>query len=213
MTIPENIKLYHICHVDRLPSIIEGGGLLSDALVKTKSLPGTVIGMSHIKARRQTELALTSHTDLFVGQCVPFYFCPRSVMLYLISRQSGDLGFKGGQAPIVHLEADLHKTVAWAKRNNRRWAFSLSNAGSRYFEDRADLNHLSEVNWEAVYATSWQRCKEQKQSEFLIEDTFPWHLIERIGVLGQPTYGRVLNVLQPNKHRPVVEVRPEWYYL
>ena len=46
------------------------------------------------------------------------------------------LAYTGGQEPIVHLEADLHQTVAWAEQNRLRWAFTLSNAGSYYFEDR-----------------------------------------------------------------------------
>ena len=212
MTIPQDIKIYHICHVDRLASIIESGGLLSDALVQSKDLSGTVVGMDHIKRRRMTELELNSHPGLFVGQCVPFYFCPRSVMLYMIWQRSGDLVFRGGQEPVIHLEADLRETVTWSIANNQRWAFTLSNAGSRYFEDRADLNRLSEVNWAAVHASNWRECKEAKQSEFLIEDKFPWHLIKRIGVLSQTTYGQAVNLLPPNGHRPVVEVRPEWYY-
>ncbi len=35
-------------------------------------------------------------------------------------------------------------------------AFTLSNAGARYFEDRADLAQLNEVNWPAVNATLWR---------------------------------------------------------
>jgi hypothetical protein len=45
--------------------------------------PGTTIGMDSIKQRRLTK-SLNSHPDLRVGDCVPFYFCPRSVMLYNI---------------------------------------------------------------------------------------------------------------------------------
>lgn len=212
MTVPSNIKLYHICHVDRLSSIIRNGGLFSDAIVQGRSLGGTIVGMSHIKERRLTELELASHPGLFVGQCVPFYFCPRSVMLYLIWRQSSELVFKGGQSPVVHLEADLQETVDWAIANNQRWAFTLSNAGSRYFEDRADLNRLHEVNWSAVYSSDWRQCIEAKQSEFLIEDNFPWHLVRRIGVLNQLTYRQVVNLLPEDGHRPMVEVRPGWYY-
>lgn len=45
-------------------------------------------------------------------------------MLYVIYRaNSPDLSYRGGQGPIVHMEADLHETVAWANQNNRRWAF------------------------------------------------------------------------------------------
>lgn len=75
MPVPAQPKIYHICHVDRLPSIIASAGLLSDAALQAQALPGTVIGMSHIKQRRLQELRLQSHPALHVGDCVPFYFC------------------------------------------------------------------------------------------------------------------------------------------
>jgi len=209
---PAQPKIYHICHVDRLPSILESNGLFSDAMVQENDLPGTVVGMSNIKQRRLTVLRLDSHPDLFVGQCVPFYFCPRSVMLYMMHVRSSELSYKGGQAPIIHLEADLHETVAWANANNRRWAFTLSNAGSRYFEDRADLANLNEIEWDAVQARMWTQCKEAKQSEFLLEESFPWGLVRRVGVSNNIVYGQVLNALQQQVHKPTVEVKADWYY-
>jgi hypothetical protein len=212
MAVPDCPKLYHICHVDRLPSIIASGGLLSDAAVVQAAVPGTVIGMNHIKQRRMTELQLTSHPGLYVGQCVPFYFCPRSVMLYLIHRQNAELAYKGGQGPIVHLESDLQATVAWANGQGLRWAFTLSNAGARYFEDRADLGRLGEVDWDAVGARNWSGHKEGKQAEFLLERSFPWQLIERIGVLSQPIATQVAHALPVGGYRPPVQLMPAWYY-
>ena len=44
----------------------------------------------------------------------------------------------------------------WAERQGRRWAFTLSNAGSRYFQDRCDLAQLDEIDREAVRARNWQ---------------------------------------------------------
>ena len=77
--------------------------------------------MEDIKRRRLTELRLNSHPDLFVGDCVPFYFCPRSVMLYVISRANHpQLSYRGGQGSIVHLQADLRSTVAWAGKKGLR---------------------------------------------------------------------------------------------
>lgn len=212
MAVPAQPKIFHICHVDRLASIVAAGGLLSDAAVVQAAAPGTVIGMNHIKQRRLQELRLNSHPGLFVGQCVPFYFCPRSVMLFLIHRQNADLAYKGGQGPIIHLEADLHATVAWANAQPRRWAFTLSNAGSRYFEDRADLARLGDVDWDAVAARNWSACREAKQAEFLLEHSFPWHLVERIGVLSQPIATQVAQTLPVGGHRPPVQILPAWYY-
>lgn len=164
MPVPVEPKIYHIVHVDRLPSIVADGGLLCDADVASHASDGTTIGMNDIKERRR-QLRLTSHRDLRVGECVPFYFCPRSVMLYVIRQANHPkLTYRGGQNPIVHLEADLRRTVTWAEEQELRWAFTLSNAGSYYFEDRCDLRQLDQIDWDAVNAVNWQRCKEGKQA-------------------------------------------------
>ena len=219
MTAPDRPKIYHIVHGDRLPSIIASNGLSCDAVMAAHAGFGTTIGMNSIKTRRLAELTLTSHPGLYVGQCVPFYFCPRSIMLYLLHQANHpELIYRGGQSPIVHLEADLHSTVAWAQEQGRRWAFTLSNAGAYYFEDRANLSHLNEVNWAAVQANRWsgngidRSIKEGKQAEFLIEQNFPWYLVERIGVHSLPTYLQVTNSLPANGHRPLIEIKTDWYY-
>jgi len=213
MAVPSDPKIYHIVHADRLPSIVRDGFLWCDAEVLRRNPSGTTIGMSEIKRRRLEELTLSSHPGLHVGDCVPFYFCPRSVMLYLIYQGNHpDLGYTGGQEPIVHLEANLYAAVDWANANGQRWAFTLSNAGSRFFEDRADLSCLDEIDWEAVQARDWRRHKEGKQAEFLLEHSFPWHLVARIGVLSERVCRTVLHSLPSHGHRPAVEIRPEWYY-
>jgi len=213
MPVPANPKIYHIMHLDRLPSVVEEQALLCDTEVVRRSLGGTTIGMTSIKKRRLEELRLSSHPDLLVGSCVPFYFCPRSVMLYLIyCGNDPDLAYRQGQQPILHLEADLRQTVAWANQQRVRWAFTLSNAGARYFEDRCDLQHLAEIDWNAVEATDWRSCKEGKQAEFLIEQRFPWELVSRIGVKDAVVYQQVSNLLNGVSPRPKVEVQANWYY-
>lgn len=210
---PISPKIYHIVHVDRLASIIAAGGLWCDAAVMTNQTAGTTIGMNNIKQRRLQELTLASHPDLHVGDCVPFYFCPRSIMLFIIRQANHpELDYQGGQGPIVHLQADLLASVAWATEHHRRWAFTLSNAGSYYFEDRCDLNQLDELNWSAIQTNQWSDCKEGKQAEFLVERSFPWHLIEKIGVYSPQIYQQVTNLIQAAAHRPPVEIKRDWYY-
>lgn len=212
MTVPAHPKIYHIVHVDNLPSIVGDGWIWSDAEMRQRN-PAVVIGMNGIKARRLNELQLTSHPDLFIGACAPFYFCSRSVMLYMIYRRNSELAYQGGQQPIVHLEADLNAVVQWANTNGRRWAFTLSNAGAYYFEDRCDLAQLNEINWQAVQASQWSGAlKEGKQAEFLIERAFPWHLVERIGVFSQAQVEPVNQALGNSAHRPAIEIKRDWYY-
>jgi len=211
--VPPRPKIYHIAHVDRLASIVVADCIWCDAEVVRRAPPGTTIGMNSIKTRRLNDLRLNSHPELHVGDFVPFYFCPRSVMLYLIYQGNHpELGYRGGQGPILHFEADLHATVSWAQAQARRWAFTLSNAGSFFFEDRNDLARLNEIDWNAVQARDWRRCKEGKQAEFLVEQSFPWHLVERIGVSSRLIYQQVANALPQGGHRPAVEICADWYY-
>ena len=134
-------------------------------------------------------------------------------MLFMIHKRNEELAYKGGQEPIVHLEVDMRATIAWAEANSRRWAFTLSNAGAYYFEDRSDLAHLGDINWDSVLARQWAgAAKEGKQAEFLIEHSFPWHLVERIGVHSQPIVPRVATAMHGAAHRPTLEIRSDWYY-
>ena len=209
---PAKPKIYHIVHVDRLASIVSDNCLWSDAEILGHSRPGTTIGMSDIKRRRLTN-ALSSGAGLRVGDCVPFYFCPRSVMLFVIHMANHpSLDYRGGQGPIVHLQADLNDAVVWAGENQRRWAFTLSNAGSYYFQDYCDLAQLTKIDWNAVRARQWRDCREEKQAEFLLERSFPWTLVERIGVHSDRVGQQVHDAIRGADHQPPVERERSWYY-
>ena len=188
--------------------------LWSDAEVVRRGPGGTTIGMGGITARR-LGLPVECHPGDHVGEFVPFYFCPRSIMLNVIHRANDpELAYREGQRPIVHLEADLHEVVAWADANGRRWAFSLSNAGAYYTQFHSRADQLDEVNWPAVAATDFRgaEVKEGKQAEFLVHQQFPWRLVERIGVLAPGVAQQVADALRGAAHRPVVEIRGDWYF-
>ncbi len=215
MIAPQRPKIYHILHVDKLPSIVADGYLWCDRAALQRDVAGTTIGLGDMKLRRLNELTLSSHANLFVGDCVPFYFCTRSIMLYVIHRANHPgLDYRGGQGHIVHLVADLFDAVAWANANEHRWAFTTSNAGSYYFADYSELAKLNLIDWVAVVTNDWRdaRVREGKQAEFLMEFSFPWTLIERIGVHSRNVQARAEAALDAANHRPPVAVMPRWYY-
>jgi hypothetical protein len=210
---PPRPSVFHITHIKNLASII-ADGLLSDAAMIQAGGPNASIGMSNIKQRRLS-LDVSCHPGSKVGEYVPFYFCPRSIMLYVIHCQNHpDLTYKDGQRPIVHLEADLHEVVSWASGIGRPCAFTLSNAGAYYTNFRSDLAQLDEIDWTAVAATDFRdkAVREAKQAEFLVRDEFPWRLVRRIGVLSQSMKTTVETAIAAASHRPPVEIIPGWYY-
>jgi len=212
---PDRPKIYHITHADNLARIVADGWLVSDREMLVRGGPDQAIGMSSIKQRRVDELVVDCHPGTRVGDYVPFYFCPRSIMLYVIHcANHSELTYRGGQGPIVHLEGDLHDVIRWADENGRRWAFSLSNAGARYAEFRRRVEELDQLDWDAIANRDFRdaRVKEGKQAEFLVHERFPFDLVERIGVRSVDIQARAAAAIAPLARRPPIEVRPEWYY-
>lgn len=211
---PASPKIYHITHVNNLPSIIAARELISDAAIIRQGGPPAAIGMSKIKQRR-LGLSVNCHQGDFVGDYVPFYFCPRSVMLYLLYMGNHpELTYRGGQGPIVHLEADLKTVVDWADANNRRWAFSLANAGAYYVEFRKNLNDPNQIDWTSVVARDFRSAdvKEAKAAEFLLHGSFPWELVERIGVHSLHIGQQVTTMIAAGTHHPTVQIEKDWYF-
>lgn len=212
---PSRPRIYHITHIDNLSSIAACGLLWSDSECMRQDTAHTRVGMTAIKARRLYELEVDCHPGTKVGEYVPFYFCPRSIMLYLLHRGNHpDLNYTDGQRPIVHLVADLREVVRWAEAQGARWAFSDRNAGTRYTRFYIGLTHLDQIDWDAVAARDFRDplVKEGKQAEFLVHRAFPWSLVRWIGTCDRRMAERAIQALHGAEHQPLVSVEAEWYY-
>jgi hypothetical protein len=205
--------IYHITHRDNLAYIIEAGCLWSDRRLLTMQGGRVVIGFDKIKRRRLQELGVSCHPATKVGDYVPFYFCPRSPMLYVIQKKNADLTYKGGQEEVLHLVSSVERAIEAA--DGRPWAFSDGNAGARYTRFSNDLDKIDDhVAWDAVNAKYWSDpvVKEHKQAEFLLYESCPWTAIQEIGVINQSVAEAVEGVLASAAHQPRVLVKPDWYY-
>jgi len=129
-------------------------------------------------------------------------------------RNSADIEYHGGQAPIVHLAADFYKTIEWIESNKLRWAFTTSNAGAYYFDDYADISELDRIDWQAVQTNQWsdRDIKEKKQAEFLAEQRFPWELVEEIGVYSQRELEQANTIIGSRLKNIRVTNQKSWYY-
>jgi hypothetical protein len=202
---PDQTLIYHITDVENLPGILAGGGLHSDAAMAQRN--PAVIGYAHIKQRRMTQIRVDCCDGRFVGEFVPFYFCPRSPMLFTVNR--GNTGRPPGcQRTIVHLVSTLAAGIG----QNRPWAISDGNAGAFHATFSADLAALAELDWAAIRATQWQGRTHQKSAEFLLADFFDWSGFHAVGCHNDETARQVRNILADFAHRPTVSVEPNWYY-
>ena len=212
---PAGQKIWHITHHKNLGGILESGVLWSDAKRLELGLDCEVVGMSKIKERRLTEIEVDCHAGTKVGDYVPFYFCPRSVMLYILYMGNNpDLHYRGGQGPIVHLQSDLGDVIDWADEQGVRWAFSDRNAGAYTASFYSRKSAFANLDWQAIENRDFRdfQVKEGKQAEFLVFESFPWKLVEHIGVHSEEIARTVTNTIAANRHGPPVTVRRDWYY-
>lgn len=201
------IYLYHITDIDNLPSILGAGGLLSDSHVNGANTE--VIGYSNIKARRMQDIRVPCCGNRFVGEFVPFYFCPRSPMLYSVNR--GNTGRQlGCQRTIVHLVTSMAHAVGL----NKGWAFSNGNAGAYHADFFGDLSELDQLDWEIINSTDWggDLRRHKKAAEFLVADSFDWSAIRAIGCYNSAALQRVEALLGNQQDAAKVVVRSDWYY-
>jgi ssDNA thymidine ADP-ribosyltransferase, DarT len=215
MSKPLQPKIYHITHGKNLAGILKDGCLWSDAEIRNRGGPATTVGIADIKDRRLTELFVPCHQGTKVGEFVPFYFCPRSVMLYILHRcNHSGLDYSSGQRPILHLVAELNEVVAWADLHGRQWAFTDRNAGTRYFQTFSNLEQLDELNWDHIAAGDFRESvvQEAKQAEFLLYGSFPLSLVRSIGVMDEAIADRVRQILIGARLELDVRVERDWYY-
>lgn len=197
--------IFHITHLDNLASIVAAGGLWSDSERIAQNIGVQNIGNLRIKNRRLTRVVSVAAGGM-LGDYVPFNFCPRSVMLYVVGQGHDDYG--GGQKDILHLRSNT-QTVSGSS-----WAFTERHAELPYAEYFGSLGDLDKLHWPSINEHYWSDpdVRERKQAEFLIHRFCPWALIVEIGVRSQTTADKVLEALRSAAHLPQVSVRPSWYY-
>ena len=73
---------------------------------------------------------------------------------------------------------------------------------------------MHELDWTAIAARDFRdpEVKESKQAEFLVYETCPFELFQRIGVRSRDVAERVISAVAGLARRPAVEVRAGWYY-
>jgi hypothetical protein len=200
--------IYHITHIDNLPGIIGDGFLWCDRERMRKMPPHTNVGYKHIKERRLIHPVTVAKLG-FLGDYVPFNFCSRSVMLYVLHK--GHPGYSGGQNSIVHLVSSVINIQA----TGQAWFWTDRHADLAYARQFDSLEKIdSEIDWTVMRLEHWSNgeIKEKRQAEFLVHSLCPWSAIEMIAVENQAMADKVYKIIQVSVHQPKVRIQGDWYY-
>jgi hypothetical protein len=205
------ITLYHFTHINHL-ELIATQGILCDALAQEGGLM-VEVGNRDIKANRR-DLAVSAGPGGCPADYVPFYFAPRSPMLYTIWK--GNVPhYQEGLEPLIYLVTTVERVV----EAGLRIAFSDGNCGSFVTDYSDDLGQLDEfVDWDLMKATMWNNTLEdgdrmrRRMAEFLVHERVPWDIVNEVGTMTAAIAQQVNVTLADLGCRTTVRVRREWYY-
>jgi hypothetical protein len=205
--------ILHFTHVSNLPGILASGGLIADSQVERGS--GLLVEAADLdikSSRRTAPVGLPPYGC--VADYVPFYFAPRSPMLFKLAR-GGVPTYTGGQDPLIYLVSAV-ETVVGA---GLQWLFSDGNcaaAVSQVFNDLSVLDTV--VDWQVMDMTIWKNTAHdpdrmrRRMAEFLVHGRVPMTCMIGIAVRSESVKGQVRDVLAAHSPELPVLVRPNWYF-
>lgn len=206
-------QVLHFTHIGHLPTVIQRG-LLSDKYVR--DLLTTEVGNRDIKNQRRQQTAKLAPGGT-VDEYVPFYFAPRSPMMYSIFKGNVP-SYQGGVAKIVYLCSTLESLHGLGHRillTDRNAA--LNYADYREF-DPAD--HISDgfIDWDLMLERYWVNTPENPQrverrmAETLVHHRVEWEAIMEVVVRDEEVGQEVRGLLAGVGSKIPVNIKPDWYF-
>jgi hypothetical protein len=143
------ITIYHITHIHNLESIISEGGLLAYNAMRAAKTQYTNIAYENIQDRRATTYVPCGRGGV-LHDYVPFYFAPRSPMLYTINR-GNVTNYTQGQAAVIHLVSSIENIES----AGLDFVFTDGHAVMTFTDFFDDLNYLGAIDWDVMESRYW----------------------------------------------------------
>ena len=224
MLAPQPTRLFHITAIANLPAILAAGALLSKNGGAAAGINYQNIAHAGAQGARAVRTVPNPPGGL-VHDFVPFYFAPRSPMLYAIN--GGRVaGCQWRQEDIVHFETTVENVTALG----RPYVFYDRNATLAFSVDYTDLAYLdTAVAWDLLieaphldgFCKFWQSRPadaryadrmERRQAEFLVRDSASLTCMTRLGVINTQRQAEVQGLLTQAGVPLPVDVMPSWYF-
>ncbi|WP_216086457.1 type II toxin-antitoxin system toxin DNA ADP-ribosyl transferase DarT [Sporosarcina newyorkensis] len=202
-----NRLLYHLTHITNLPSILEQGGLQSHAMMQKNNLLHQDVANKDVQIRREkTIIPVGKGGNLH--DYVPFYFAPRSSMLYYLYKQQLN------QTDVIYFMTDVESI----QKNDLDFVFTDAHAIRRLTNFYTEPVHLDRIDWQVMTSDFWHDIDEdmsrkaRRQAEFLVHRQVPLSACLGFAVFNERTKAKVEQFLRTAGKSLSVAVRRQFYY-
>lgn len=209
---PVPTPVFHFTHVTHLGSILRHG-LVADSRAHGDGLLEVEVGNLDIKGQRQ-RCPVPIAPGGAVADYVPFYFAPRSPMMFAIDRGNVP-SYSGGCADLVYLVTTADRLWAGAESV----LFTDRNAVLAFAEFTDEIDMLDDlVDWPLMPARYWANTpedperRERRMAECLVHRHVPWVAIDEVAAQSQRCAEDARAALASLGDATPVRVRPSWYF-
>lgn len=202
-------ELFHFTHIEHLAGMV-AGGLRCDADVGGSLVHE--VGNRGIKERRRRAAVKVAPGGV-VADYVPFYFAPRSPMMYAI--HMGNVpGYDDGIDPLVYLLTSVERLVELdlnVVTTDRNAVLPYAD----HFPVAAGLDH---IDWDLMGARYWSATAdepdrvERRMAECLVHRQVPWDAVTAVHVRTTARADEARAGLAVTGQAVMVTVKADWYF-
>lgn len=165
-----------------------------------------------IDVRRTSRVKILGYGN--IGEYVPFYFTPKSVMLYnIISGYRHPVVQKRDQSEILVVRCLIEELAELP-----RWFFTDGQGNDIATNHYNDLDSLDRVDWPCIQNSNFSKGEgdydrpRRYQAEFLVSGEVPLARIESLNVYDQRTADRITQELANNNVNLPVNVQRQYFF-
>lgn len=209
---PIPTTLVHFTHVDHLATVIRHG-LVADNAARTDGLVTVEVGHQGIKEQRRRRAVPIGPRGV-VADYVPFYFAPRSPMMFAIDRGNVPT-YQDGCDSLIYLVTSVERLAEVgipAVFTDRNAALALAT----FSDEASELDTM--IDWDLMRARYWNNTEqdpdrmERRMAEYLVHEKVPWKAFLGVVARTEDDANVARATLASLSQSTQVAVRPTWYF-
>ena len=202
---------YRITHIENLDCILDSG-LVTKHHTRANSRYIHIGNPEVIGVRSDMPVRIIGYG--VIGDYVPFYFTPRSIMLYNIIT-----GYRHPVVPKRKPEEILVIRCEIKELTRLPYFFFTDGQGNdmvtRHFND---LAYLEEIDWRSIQQSDFQKTdgdfdrSRRYQAEFLVRNEVPVSSVESLNVYNEQAARYVKQVLTGKNINLAINIQPQYFF-
>jgi len=202
---------YRITHIDNIPLIL-ANGIVNKHHPDANSKYINIGNPEIIDVRSETLVKIEGYG--MIGDYVPFYFTPKSIMLYnIITGYWHPKVLKRNRSEIVVIRCFIEKLAQLPK-----WFFTNGQGNDMVSKHYNDLSKIDVVDWDIIHHSDFSKNDgdydrpRRYQAEFLVYEKVPLDAIESLNVYNQQAADYVNNILSKTGVELAVNIVPQYFF-